>query len=363
MKDDRSKIISAEIKWISPLRTSLGRLSPIIVLVAALVIGGVLIIISGKDPIEAYISLLNGAFGSLSRFSETLVKAIPLLIMGLAISIAFKNGYWNIGGEGQFLVGATLSTWVGLTLSQLPTIVLSILCFLAGFMGGALWGGLSGVLKNKFNVSEVISTLMLNYVAVYIVMFLIRGPMMDQSAKISTGLVFPQTELLPDRLFLPILIERTRLHAGLFLSLIVLIFVWLFWRTKIGYSIEVSGANPDAARFAGINEKRIVLFVSMLSGGLAGLVGWNEVFGVHHRMLDALTAGYGFLGIVVALLGNLLPFGVFISSFLLSILTVGGKAMERATGVPFAVVDVINGTIIIFLLFRVALAKKIRGRK
>jgi len=362
MKAFFQKLKDSKEDRVTNFRGLLSGLSPLFVLLVALLIGSILIVISGQNPIEAYASLFLGAFGSLSRFSETMIKAIPLLIMGLAISIAFKMGYWNIGGEGQFLVGATLSTWVAITFSQLPAYLLSPLCFFAGFLGGAFWGGLSGFLKNRFNVSEVISTLMLNYVATFFVMYLIRGPMMDQSAKISTGLVFPQTELIAEKLFLPILIERTRLHAGLFVSLIVLIFTWLLWRTKIGYSIEVSGANPEAARFAGINEKKITLFVSMLSGGLAGLVGWNEIFGVHHRLLDALTAGYGFQGIIVGLLGNLNPFGIAISSFLLSVLTVGGKAMERATGIPFAVVDVINGTIIVFLLIRIALAKKIRGK-
>ena len=342
-------------------RLLLSYLSPAIVLILALLVGGLLIILAGQNPIEAYISLLNGAFGSISRFSETLVKTIPLLIMGLAISIAFKNGFWNIGGEGQFLAGATLSTWLALSLSGLPPVVLSILCFLAGFIGGAVWGGIAGLIKVHFNVNEVISTLMLNYVALYMVEFLIRGPLMDQTSAISTGMVFPQSALIPASIILPRLIQRTRLHAGLFLAIIVLILVWLLWRTKIGYEIETSGANKEAARFAGINTNKITILVSLLSGGLAGLVGWNEIFGVHYRLLDAITAEYGFIGIIVALLGGLQPIGVLVSSFLMSVLYVGGNAMERATGISFAVVNVINGTVIVFLLIRSALAKKIRG--
>ena len=342
-------------------RMVLGSFSPLLVVLFALVIGGVLIILSGNDPLAAYLSLLNGAFGSVSRFSETLVKTIPLLVMGLAISIAFKNGFWNIGGEGQFLAGATLSTWIGLTFSTLPLPLLMGLCFLAGFLGGALWGLIAGMLKARFNVNEVISTLMLNYVALYLVMYLIRGPMMDQTGTVKTGMVFPQSALLPGNLFLPILVEKTRLHGGLFLALLVLVLVWLLWRTRIGFEIEISGANREAAQYAGIPVKRVTLLVAALSGGLAGLVGWSEVFGVHHRLLDAITGGYGNLGIVVALLGGLHPFGIFLSSFLFSALTVGGNAMERATGISFAVVHVINGLVIIFLLVRVALQKKIQG--
>jgi general nucleoside transport system permease protein len=348
-------------KRVSDLRLLLGGLSPVLVVLFALMIGAFLILLSGHDPIEAYISLVLGAVGSVGRFSETLVKTIPLLVMGLAVSIAFKNGFWNIGGEGQFLAGATLATAVGLAFSGLPALLLVPLCFLSGFLGGALWGLIAGVLKVRFNVNEVISTLMLNYIALYLFMYLIRGPMMDRTSIVSTGLVFPQSALLPKVLFLPILLEKTRLHAGLFLALAILVITWLLWRTRIGFEIEASGSNREAASYAGMNVGRVVLLVSFVSGGLAGLVGWSEVFGVHHRLLDAITGGYGYLGIVVALLGNLHPFGILLSSFLFSALTVGGNAMERATGISFTIVSVINGLVIIFLLVRIALQKKIQG--
>lgn len=359
----KAKVIKSKPnpKWLFDLRTLLSGLSPLLVVMLALIVGGVLIILAGHNPLQAYLSLVSGAFGSVSRLTETLVKTIPLLLMGLAISIAFKNGFWNIGGEGQFLAGGTLATWVGLTFANLTLPLLIPLCFLAGFVGGAVWGLIAGLLKSRFNVNEVISTLMLNYVASFLVMYLIRGPMMDRSGAVKTGLVFPQSALISKGLFLPILIERTRLHAGLFLALLVLVLVWLLWRTRIGFEIETCGANRDAARYAGIPVKRVTLLVASLSGGLAGLVGWSEVFGVHHRLLDAITGGYGNLGIVVALLGGLHPFGILLSSFLFSALTVGGNAMERATGISFAVVNVINGLVIIFLLVRVALQKKIQG--
>jgi simple sugar transport system permease protein len=345
------------------LRFLSSHLAPLIVVVAALCVGAVLILVAGHDPIQAYLSLFHGAFGGMSHFSETLVKAIPLLLMGLAISIAFKNSFWNIGGEGQFIAGAIFATWTALTFARLPGVILTVLCFVAGFAGGAIWCLIAALLKVRFKVNEVISTLMLNYVASFSLMFLIRGPMKDQSSQVLTGQVFPQTALIPQSLYLPILIDKTRLHAGLFVVAAALILVWLLWRTQAGFEIELSGANKEAAQYAGINVNRVILLTAILSGGIAGLVGWSEIFGIYHRLLDAITSGYGFLGLVVALLGGLHPLGILISALLFSALTVGGNAMERATGVTYSVVSVINGLIIIFLLVRVALQRSIMGEE
>lgn len=343
------------------LRTIVADLSAVWVVLAALALGALLIAISGHDPLAAFAALIGGALGSTDRIAETLVKMIPLAIMGLAVSIAFKNSYWNIGGEGQFIAGAVLATWFALSFAPLPVPLLALLSFAAAFAGGALWGAIAGLMKIRFSVNEVISTLMLNYVALNVLRYLIRGPMRDQTGAAFAGLVFPQSALIPEPLFLPQLVERTRLHAGLFLALILVALVWLLWKTRVGFAIEVMGSNRHAAHYAGINVNRVTLLVALLSGGVAGLVGWNEIFGVHHRLLDAITAGYGFLGIIVALLGNLNPLGILVSSFLFSVLVVGGNAMERATGVSFSVVEVINGLIILFLLVRTLLRTRIRG--
>jgi simple sugar transport system permease protein len=350
-----------EFSILHRLRSVTSRFASIIVVLAALLVGAVLILVSGYDPIAAYLSLLNGAFGGMGHFSETLVKAIPLLLMGLAMSIAFKNSFWNIGGDGQFIAGAVFATWTALNFPYLPSAILAIFCFTAGFVGGAVWCLIAGILKVRFKINEVISTLMLNYIASYGLMYLIRGPMKDRSSEIATGQVFPQTALIPEKLFLSILIERTRLHAGIFVVAAVFILVWLIWRSRIGFEIELSGANKEAAQYAGINVHRIIILTSILSGGLAGLVGWSEVFGIYHRLLDAITSGYGFLGIVTAILGGLQPLGILVSSLLFSALTVGGNAMERATGVTSSVVSVIIGLIIILLLVRVALQRSIMG--
>ena len=343
------------------LKNMLASLSPVLVVLMALLIGAGLILIEGHNPIDAYLSLVKGAFGSKRRISETLVKTTPLLLMGLAVSVAFKNSFWNIGGEGQFIAGALFATFFALKFSNLPGLLLGILCFLAGFLGGAFWCVIPGLMKVYFNVNEVISSLMLNYVALYILRYLIRGPMMYRSPEMVIGQVFPQSARVPEKLFLPLLVERTRLHLGLVFVLIILALVFFLWKTRIGFEIELSGKNIEAAKYAGMKVNSIIILVTIISGGLAGLVGWNEIFGVHHRLLDDVTAGYGFLGLVVALLGDLNPLGIMISAVLFSALKVGGHAMERATGVSFAVVTVINGLVIIFVLIRAALQQRIRG--
>jgi ABC-type uncharacterized transport system permease subunit len=339
-----------------------GGLSSVLAVLAALLIGAMFIIISGHDPIEGYLGLLRGALASPARLGETLVKAIPLLLIGLGMSIAFKNSFWNIGGDGQLIMGALLATWVALTFPGLPVGILAPLSFFAGFTGGAIWSLIAGILKVRFNVNEVLSTMMLNYIALHTLSYLIRGPLKDCTTSQYTAQVMPQSALIPESLFLPILLPKTRLHGGLVLALLSVVLVWLLWRTTVGFEIELSGANKDAANYAGVDYARVIILSSILTGGLAGLVGWNEIFGVHHRLLEGITAEYGFLGIVVALLGGLSPYGVLMSAFLFSILVVGGNAMERSTGISYAVVDIINGIVILFVLLRMILQRLIMGR-
>ena len=326
---------------------------PLIAILLALVIGSILIIISGHNPIQAYISLVQGAFSNSFRFGETLVKTAPLVIMGLGISIAFKNSFWNIGGDGQFIMGGILSTWVALAFSHIPAPILAVACFLAAFIGGAIWCLIAGLLKSYFNVNEILSTLMLNYIALAILSYLIRGPMKDMTgAGDFTGQVMPQSAAIPNSQFLPLLISQTRVHAGIIIAIIACLLVWILWRTTTGFQIELNGASREAANYAGVNSIKIIILTSILSGGLAGIVGWNEIFGIFHRLLDAITSGYGFLGIVVALLGGLSPWGTLLSAFLFSSFVVGGNSMERSLGVSYSVIDIISGLIILFVLVR-----------
>ncbi|MCL4459534.1 MAG: ABC transporter permease [Chloroflexi bacterium] len=324
-----------------------GALPPFLSVACALVIGAVLLAIGGNDPVQAYLAMLSGAFGSTDRMAETLVKMTPLLIVGLAVSIPYRAEIWTIGPEGQLVMGAILSTWVGLTLAGLPPLVLLPLTLVAGFVGGAVWGLVPGILRAKLEVNEVITTLMLNYVAIYFLGYLVRGPMMDPH-----GFNFPQSRLLPASLHLIKIIPGTRLNVAFILALFLMVVLILFWRTTLGFRTEIVGGSRVVAKYAGIDVSWNIIFVMLLSGGLSGIAGWGEIFGIHHRLLDEISGGYGYLGMVIALLGGLHPLGIALASFLFAALVVGGNAMERAVDAPFAVVSVIQGLVILFVLAR-----------
>jgi len=322
-------------------------LPPVIAVGLALLMGAILLIVSGHHPLEAYASLFRGAFGSTHRLAETLVKATPLSILAIGIAIAFKSEIWNIGGDGQFTIGAVLAVFVALNVT-LPSVLLLPLTFLAACVGGALWGGIAGYLKARFNTNEVITTLMLVYIANYLLDWLVKGPMMDPK-----GFGFPQTELVDEALRLPVLIGGTRLHAGLFLALAVVVVGYFFWKTTLGFRIELVGQSREVARYSGVNVSRTIVVTMLISGGLAGIAGWVEVFGIHFRLLEHIAGGYGFLAIVVALLADLNPIGILVSAFFFAALLVGGETMKRMVGVPFSLVEVIQGLVIMFVISRV----------
>ncbi len=321
-------------------------------LVLSLLVGGLLLLISGRDPLAAYRSLYDGAFGSTSRFTETLVKATPLLFVAVSVSISFRAQLWNIGAEGQIILGAICSTWVALNVG-LPPLPLLIAAFLAAALGGMLWSLIAGALKAYLQANEVITTSMLNYIAIYLLAYLVRGPMMDPQ-----GFNFPQSALIAAELELPRLVERTRLNVAFIVALVVVVLALVLWRTTMGRRIEIVGASRRVAAHVGMNIPRTILLVAAISGALAGIAGWGEVFGLHFRLIEEMARGFGTLGIVVALLGGLNPIGMTISAFLFAALVVGGNAMERNANVPFALVDVIQGCVILLVLSRAYLFKR-----
>lgn len=323
-------------------------------LLLALLIGALLLLVSGRDPIAAYGSLLYGAFGTGSRFTETLVKATPFLILAMSVSVSFRCGVWNIGAEGQLIAGAISSTWVALTFEALPPLLLLPLTFIAGLLGGLVWSGIAGVLKAYFNANEVITTSMLNYIALYLLAYLVNGPMMDPE-----GFNFPQSRLINESLELPRLLQGSRLNAGFLVAIVLVVVALFFWRSTLGFRTEIVGASRRVARHAGLSVNRTIILVSLITGGVAGIAGWGEIFGIHFRLIEAISVGLGSLAIVVALLGELHPIGMFVSAFLFAALVVGGNAMERSAGVPFALVDVMQGVIILLVLAR---AYIFRGR-
>lgn len=329
-------------------------LLPVIATLAALAVGAVMLLFLKVNPIEAYAALWDGAFGSSNAFAETLVKATPLLLVGLGICISFRGGVINIGGEGQMIIGAILATWVGLNFTGLPGWLGITLSMIAGFLGGAIWGGIPGVLKAYFSVNEILSTVMMNAIAVQLMNFLLRGPMIDPSQAALASKI-PQTARLLEIFRLPRL-APTRLHLGALIAVILAVLVYiLLWRTTLGYRIRAVGQNLNASRYAGIKVQRYVVLALLLSGAFSGLAGATQVFGVNYRMItDGSSSGFtgsaGFNGIVAALFGQLHPILTIPASILFGALLVGANKMQRVVQVPSALVIALNGLVVVFVV-------------
>ena len=338
-------------EWVSRL---VDALQPVFAILAALVIGAVMLLFLRTNPIEAYKALWEGAFGSSNAFAETLVKATPLLLVGLGICISFRGDVINIGGEGQMIVGAILATWVGLTFTGLPGWLVIILAMLGGFLGGAIWGGIPGILKAYFRVNEILSTVMMNAIAVQLMNFLLRGPMIDPSQAEFASKI-PQTARLLEIFHLPRLVP-TRLHLGAFIAVVLAILVYiLLWRTTLGYRIRAVGQSLHASRYAGIKVQRYIVLALLLSGAFSGLAGATQVFGVNYRMItDGSASGFtgsaGFNGIVAALFGQLHPIWSIPASILFGALLVGANSMQRMVQVPSAFVTALNGLVVVFVV-------------
>lgn len=337
--------------WFSRL---IDALLPVFATLAALAVGAVMLLFLKVNPIEAYAALWDGAFGSTNALAETLVKATPLLLVGLGICISFRGDVINIGGEGQMIIGAISATWVGLTFTDWPGWVIIPLAMLAGFLGGAVWGGIPGFLKAYFNVNEILSTVMMNAIAVQLMNFLLRGPLIDPSqAQLASKI--PQTARLIEAFHLARW-APTRLHLGALIAVILAIVVYiLLWRTTLGYRIRAVGQNPHASRYAGINVKRYIVLSLLLSGAFAGLAGAVQVYGVNYRMItDGSSSGFtgnaGFNGIVAALFGQLHPIWSIPASILFGALLVGANKMQRVVQVPSALVIALNGLVVVFVV-------------
>lgn len=322
---------------------------PLAGVVMALLIGAIMLVVLRADPIAAYGTLLRGAAGSVSGITQTLVKATPLLLVGLGICIAFRANVINIGGEGQIIAGAIVATWFPLTFNTWPGWLLIPATLTLGFLSGAAWGFVPGILKARLAVNEILSTIMMNSIAQQLMYLLIRGPMMDP-AGIAAGTFLAQSARLPQQVWLPRLIPQTLLHAGVIIAVILAVLAYIFlWRTTIGYRIRAVGFNPDASRYAGINVPFYQALSMTLAGGFAGLAGAVEVIGVQHRLLDGITSGYGFTGIVAALLGGLHPLALIPASVLFGGLLVGANEMQRAVQVPSSLITAILGLVVLFV--------------
>jgi len=323
---------------------------PVMAMLAALLIGAVMLLFLKANPFEAYAAMLNGVFGSVSGITQSLVKATPLLLVGLGICIAFRASVINIGAEGQIIAGALMATWFSLQFRAWPGWLLLPTTMMMGFIGGAVWGFIPGILKARLDVNEILSTVMMNAIAVQLMNLMIRSLLMDP-AGVTAGTYLAQSERLPEQVWLPRLVPQTSLHAGAIIAVVLAVVVYIFlWRTTIGYRIRAVGLNPDAARYAGIRVPVYQALSLTLAGGFAGLAGVVEVIGVQHRLLEGITSGYGFSGIVAALFGGLHPLGLIPASWLFGSLLVGADKMQRAVQVPSALVDTMMGLVVLFVV-------------
>jgi ABC-type uncharacterized transport system permease subunit len=324
--------------------TILRVLPSLVALAAALLASAVVIAVAGANPVRAFAALAGGAFGSLDAVSETLVKSCPLLLCGLAIMLAFQTGVWNIGAEGQLLLGALITAWLGSRLDVSGWLGIPFILGCAA-IGGAAWAGLAGILKVRRGVSEVISTIMLNFIALGLVGYLVQGPLMEAGGR------YPQTDAVVQTLRLPRLAPPLRVHAGLLVAgLAVLLVGVISRRTVVGFEMRAAGLNPIAARLAGIDVERRILWAILASGALAGVAGGVEVSAVTHRLYEHFSPGYGFTAIAVGLLGRLDPFGVLLAALLFGGLEAGSNAMQREAGISSVLVSLIQGTVILFVV-------------
>jgi simple sugar transport system permease protein len=318
--------------------------------VLAVVLGGVVLAAVGGNPFYTYGHMVSAAFGNVGVLSDTLTKATPILLCGLACTVAFRMKLWNIGAEGQFFIGA----WAASAIVLLPVLPADASKFLmlltmaiAGFVGGALWGFVPGVLKAKLNVNEVLTTLMMNYIAISWNNFFIFAVWSERGFQMSR--MFPTSAWMPRLADLASLVPAfagLTTHLGLVVALAAAgVLWWVLYRSRWGYEIQLTGDNPRAARYAGVNIVRNTILVMMLSGGLAGLAGMSEISGVVHRLQGAISPGYGFTGIIVAWLAKLNPLAVIPVSVLFGALILAGREIQ-----PSGLAKLLQGIILFCLI-------------
>jgi simple sugar transport system permease protein len=328
---------------------------------AAFVVSMAFILALGANPLNAFAAMTEGVFGRAYGLAETVAKATPLIIIGLGITIATRGGMANLGGDGQYYVGALSAICVGLYLPKgTPPVAVWALAFLSAVAAGAAWGGLAGFLRARYNTSEVIITIMLNYVALYMVGALVNGPLQAPGG-------IPQTRALDKSYQFAKLIPGTRVHAGILVGLAIAAAVWfLFKKTTLGFRIQTVGESPSAARYSGINVRRYEVLILSLAGAAAGIAGMVDVYGVHFRVLEGITNGFGFTALLIALLAKLNPLAVVLGSLFISALMVGANAMQIQMDVPTSIVNVVQSLIIFFMLILPGIRKSLgaaRGRR
>ncbi|MCL4515875.1 MAG: ABC transporter permease [Firmicutes bacterium] len=322
-------------------------ISPVLAVLVSLLVGALIILAIGEDPVNAYYQMFRGAFGDVETFVSVLQRQVPLLLTGLGYAVAFQSGLIQLGGEGQLYIGAFAAALAGY-LIPVPAWLHIPLALLIGALAGSLYSGIAGVLRTKYDVSEFLTTLMMTYIASFLTSWLVMYPFRERTAT-NPGLA-AQTMRILDTAKLPRIWPGVDLHIGYLIGIAAAVLVWFFlFRTRTGYTFRMTGFNPYFAEYGGINRTRTIMIAMLLSGALSGLAGSIEVLGVHRRFVDQFSPGYGWDGLAAAILGGSQPLGTFVASFLFSALKTGALGMDRNTMVPFELRNVVQATIMFFV--------------
>jgi simple sugar transport system permease protein len=320
--------------------------SPLLAAVLTLVCGSLLFIALGLDPLVTLHTLLVAPVSDLYGLSELMVKTLPILLCALGLAVAYQARIWNIGAEGQLLLGALAGSAVAVNLIDMQSRWALVLILIAGTLAGAAWAGLTAWLRTHFNANEILTSIMLNYIALNLLLYSVHGPLKDPA-----GMNFPESASFGDASRLPLLMEDGRAHVGVYFSLLALVIVWaLLQRSFVGFQIKVLGLDKRAAGFVGFREKRLVWLALLISGALAGLAGVCEVTGPIGQLVPQVSPGYGYAAITVAFLGRLNPLGILFSSLLIALLYLGGEQAQMALNLPPAITQLFQGMMLFFLL-------------
>lgn len=320
--------------------------SPVLALALTVLVGVGLFVALGKDPIKGLEVFFWLPIRSGYAWGELLVKATPLLIIALGLAVCFRANVWNIGAEGQYVLGAICASWVALGAGANSPALLPLAVMLAGVLGGMVWAGITALLRDRFNANEILVSLMLVYVAIQVLGYLVTGPWKDPM-----GYNFPQSKTFDAVAQIPRLVSGSRVHVGTVLAVLGVVSLWAFlFRTASGFAVQVGGLAPKAARFAGFSSRKSVWLALMISGGCAGLAGALEVAGPIGQLTPYVPAGYGFAAIIVAFVGRLHPVGIVFSSLLLSMFYIGGEMAQSRLGLTKSLTDVFQGLLLFSLL-------------
>lgn len=320
-------------------------LIPVAAIVVTFILTASLVLLVEANPLEAYYYFLIDPLSSRVSAIEVLVKATPLLLTGAAVTFAFVGGYWNIGAEGQLYAGATAATAIGIWLGQTSAWLALPAMIAGGFAAGMLWALVPAVMKIKLAIDEVVTTLLLNSVALFAVSALLNGPWRNPISQ------WPQSPDIGPAAIFPKLIPRSRLHLGFILAVVLIIILWfVLTKTALGLRMRAVGLSPEAARFAGIQVERTTLIAALVSGGIAGLAGVSEIAGIHYHLIDAISPGYGYTGIIIATLGTLNAWGVALAALFIGLIDTGAQTVSRALGVPIYLGEVIQAALLLVTL-------------